>query len=127
MLNMPVDTIIAKIREETGLSADEIGKQIKAKIKELQGLVSEEGAAFIVASELGVHLLRESSLGKPVDIKNLVSGMKNIDISGKIKAAYPVKSFVKGTETREVASLLIEDSTGDTRVVFWDDKPALVR
>jgi replication factor A1 len=127
MLKLPVDSIIAKIHGETGISKDEIEKQIKNKIKELDGLVSDEGAAFIVASELGVGLLNASLPGKTVDIKNLMPGMKNIDISGKIVAAFPPRSFVRQGETREVASLVIEDATGKTRVVFWDDKPSLVR
>jgi len=126
MLKLPVDSIIEKVHKETGLSTQEVKDKIKDKIKELDGLVSEEGAAFIVAAELGVQLLQDS-IAKSYDIKSLKPGMRNVDVSGRVDSAFPVRTFVKNNETREVGSLRISDGTGDIRVALWDEKPQLIK
>ncbi len=45
---------IIKIIEETGLTIKEIQELINDKKKELRGIVSDEGALFLIAKELGV-------------------------------------------------------------------------
>lgn len=43
------------IVEQTGLSNDEVRKRIHKKVEELYGFVTLEGAAGMVAKELGVE------------------------------------------------------------------------
>ncbi len=45
---------LVKIIEETGLTIKEIQELVNDKKKELQGIVSDEGALFLIAKELGV-------------------------------------------------------------------------
>ena len=61
MKSIPISEIIERLHQETGLSPEMIQDQIKAKVHTLDGLVSEEGAAYIIASELGVQLLKPQS------------------------------------------------------------------
>ena len=56
MLQLSYNDIITKIKTEKGLSEDEIKDRIKDKLNRLTDLVSKEGAAHIVANELGVNL-----------------------------------------------------------------------
>ena len=49
--------IIQKILSSTGLGAEEVERRILEKQRELSDLVSREGAAFIVAKELGLDLI----------------------------------------------------------------------
>ena len=49
-----LEELIHTVSEKTGLGEDEIKKKVKEKQRELSGLVSETGAAYIVANELGV-------------------------------------------------------------------------
>ena len=51
-----VDALVEKISEESGKDKDEIQERIEDKMKELSGLVSEEGAAHLIAKEEGVEL-----------------------------------------------------------------------
>ena len=57
MINIPLSDIKEKIAKEKGISEQEINTKIKAKLDQLSGLISEEGAAHIIANELGVELM----------------------------------------------------------------------
>ena len=60
MINIPYDKILEKICQETGKSQDEITKLVETKLKQLPGLISREGAAYIVANELGVSISKKT-------------------------------------------------------------------
>ncbi len=53
---MKTDIYIKKIIEDTGLNRKDIQEMVKEKKMELKGLISEEGALFIIAKELNVDL-----------------------------------------------------------------------
>ena len=121
MLKISVDDVIQKIRSETNLSEADIKEQIKAKVKELEGLVSEEGAAFIIAAELGVQVMRDS-VSVAHKISELKPGDKDIELICVIERIYRIIAYVRAGVAKEVASLQISDETGQMRLVMWDDK-----
>lgn len=121
MFQIPTEEIVQKIKSASGLSEAEIKEQIKKKLKSLDGLVSEEGAAYIVANELGVKLFHDPSSG-PLKIKELVAGMRSVEVVGKITRVFDVRSFQREGKTNEVGSLVIEDESGKARVVIWDER-----
>lgn len=53
---MDVEKSITQIIEQTGLSQEDIQQKVSEKIEELSGLISEEGALFVISKELGVEL-----------------------------------------------------------------------
>lgn len=121
MLQLPISEVINKIQSASGLSEAEIKEQIKKKLKSLDGLVSEEGAACIVANELGVKLFHDPYSG-PLKIKELVAGMRSVEVVGKIARVFDVRSFQREGKTSEVGSLVIEDESGKCRAVIWDER-----
>jgi len=121
MLQIPIKDIIDKIREETGLSEEEIQNHIKSKLQSLDGLVSEEGAAYIVASELGVSLFKDIGSGT-LKIKNILAGMNNVEVVGRVIRTRKPITFVKDNRKSEVASILIGDGESTIRVVIWDNR-----
>ena len=119
ILRIPKEKIIEKIKEKTGLSDKEISKRIKDKMDLLSGLISEEGAAHILANELGVKIFEDA--GK-LQIKNVLPGMKTVEIAGKVIKIYETRTFDKNNRKGKVASFLIGDETGLIRIVAWNDK-----
>lgn len=119
MLQLSYNDIITKIKTEKGLSEDEIKDRIKDKLNRLTDLVSKEGAAHIVANELGVKLF-DSLNRREVKISRLIAGMRSVVVSGKVLKLYKVISFTKGGREGKVASFLIGDETGRVRIVLWD-------
>ena len=123
MLKIPTETIIQRIKEKANLSDQEIKARIKDKLDLLSGLISEEGAAHIVANELGVKIFEES--GK-LQIKNVLAGMRNVEINGKVVRIYETRTFEKDNRKGKVGSFLVGDQTGVIRVVAWNDKADLL-
>ena len=119
MINMPVKDIIAKITKVTGMSEDDVQKKIAEKINQLYGLVSEEGAAHIIANENGIKLFEITGEMK---IKDVLIGMKSVDVVGKVMRKYELREFNTEKRKGKVANLMLADETGSIRVVFWNDK-----
>ncbi|MFX1426606.1 MAG: DUF2240 family protein [Promethearchaeota archaeon] len=122
---MKTEAYINKIIEGTGLTRKEIQDMVEDKKKELKGLISEEGALFVIARELGVDVKEENKdLLEDFDlsISDISENMKNINIFGRIKEIYNVNKFNKADGgVGYVGSFLLHDKTGDVRIVLWDD------
>jgi len=117
MFNLTYEEIISRIKEEKNISEDEIKQMIKQKLVQLSDLISKEGAAHIVANELGVNILH---VYKELKINRLLSGMNNVTILGKVVKVNDIVQFNKNGRGGKVASILLGDETGMVRAVFWD-------
>tara|TARA_Y100000034_G_scaffold37505_1_gene46089 strand:+ start:8 stop:940 length:933 start_codon:yes stop_codon:yes gene_type:complete len=114
-MNNNYEKLIERITRTSGLEKNEIEKKVSAKQEKISGLISKEGAAQIVASELGISLDSEKS-----KIDELAPGMKRVNVIGKVINLFPVRSFTRDGEERKVANLQIADETANTKVVLWD-------
>lgn len=120
MINIPYEKIVEKIKEKTNISQDELDSRIKKKLDQLSGLISKEGAAHIVANELGVKLFEAPKGG--LKIKDILSGMRDLEISGKVQQVFEVREFQSETRSGKVGSFIFADETGSIRVVLWNDQ-----
>jgi replication factor A1 len=120
MFKLPYEQIVAAIMQKSGLPETEVELKIRDKLRHLSGLISKEGAAHIVANELGVKLLEPFS-GK-LQIKNIMPGMRDVETAGQVLSKYEVRSFNTGARSGKVGSLMIGDETGSIRVVMWGDQ-----
>jgi len=119
LIGLTYTQIVEKIQKEKGLSLNEIEAKVKTKLRELSDLISKEGAAYIVANELGVKMFED--FGKrTLKINQLISGIGSLNLVGKVVDIYEVREFDKNNRKGKVASLLIGDETGTCRVVLWD-------
>ncbi|MEK6913503.1 MAG: hypothetical protein AABW47_02425 [Nanoarchaeota archaeon] len=110
------DRIIEKISRISNLPKEEIERKIEAKRAKLSGLISREGAAQVIASELGISFDNEK-----LKIEELLSGMKKVNTVGKILSVSPVRTFkTKKGDDGKVANLFIADETSNIKVVLWD-------
>jgi ssDNA-binding replication factor A large subunit len=110
------EKLVEKIAKFSGLKKEEIDRKIEAKRAKLSGLISQDGAAQIVAAELGVNFENEK-----LKIDELLPGMRKINTCGKIISISPVRTFKtqKGDEGK-VLNCFIADETSNIKVVFWD-------
>ncbi len=119
MYKVPLSDIKEKVLAAGKLTDEQFDARIKEKINELSGLISEEGAAHIIANELGVQLFVQE--GK-LKIKEIYSGMRNVTTVGKVVRKFDVREFAKDDRTGKVCSLIVGDETGTIRVVFWNEQ-----
>jgi len=124
-VGMAIETLIETISKQAGISSNEVKRLVEEKQEELSGLVSEEGAAYIVGRELGVSLLKESS--KKLKLKNVVSGLKSVDVAVKVMRIFEPREFVKDGKKGLVMNLLVADETGVARLSLWDKEIELVK
>lgn len=120
MFNIPYDDLIERVCNKTGKSKEEIEKMVKDKIKELSGLLTKEGAAHIVANDLGIELVE--ALDGRVKLESIVDGLRAVETIGRVSRVFELRSFTRkdGSEGK-VLPFLIIDNTGSIRVVLWDD------
>jgi replication factor A1 len=119
MLNIPYDVVVKKIIEEKGLSQAEIEDKIEKKMAQLAGLVSKDGAAHIIANELGVKVMEQKG---SVKIKEIFAGMRGLETQGKVTRKLELYEFQRGETTGKVASFFIGDETGQIRITLWHDQ-----
>ena len=117
MIKIPYEEIILKINESTKMNSSEIEERIEKKMKQLAGLISKEGAAHIVANELGVKIFEP--LSGRLQIKNILNGMRDVETMGRVMQIYEIRTFSNETRSGKVASMMIGDETGTIRVVMW--------
>jgi len=109
------DLLIDRIAKSADLDKEEVERRVEAKKAKLSGLISKEGAAQIIAAELGI-----SFEDADLKVSELMPGMKKVNVVGKIIQLFPVRSFEKNGRSGKVANFVIADDTGSVRVVLWD-------
>ena len=110
------DKIVEKIAQSAGVEKEEVLRRIEAKRAKLSGLISQEGAAQVVAAELGVNFDNEK-----LKIDELLPGMRKVNTVGKIITLFPVRTFKtqKGEEGK-VCNFVVADDTSNIKIVLWD-------
>ena len=108
--------ILEKISRSSGLEKEELERRVEAKRAKLAGLISKEGAAQVIAAELGISFDNEK-----LKINELLSGMRKVNVVGQVINLSPVRTFTtkKGDEGK-VVNLTIADDTSNIKVVLWD-------
>lgn len=110
------ERILKVIAKSSGLTESEIEGKVEAKRSKLAGLISREGAAQVVAAELGISFDNEK-----LKIDELSLGMKKVNIVGKVIELFPVRTFTRNGKEGKVANMVIADDTSNVKVVLWDE------
>jgi ssDNA-binding replication factor A large subunit len=108
--------LVELISSNLDTPVEEIERKIEAKQAKLSGLISKEGAAQVVAAELGVNFDKQL-----IKISQMVTGMKKINVTGKIINLYPVREYSKNGRSGRIGSFVLADDTSNVRVVLWDE------
>lgn len=100
--------------------------KLKALIEEKKanvgaGYLTDQGALFLVAADLGISL--ERSPKSEYNLKDIFIGARDISILGRIIAINPIKTFLKRDSDQESRnrSITIFDKEASVRIKLWDD------
>jgi replication factor A1 len=122
---MSLEEILAEIEKSSGLSREELMKKIEEKRQEFSDMLTEEGAAYLVANELGLNLLEKRR--HQLEIKNIVPGMKNVNFIGRVFNITPIINFQRQDGSAgKVVNIFVGDETGFVRVPLWNDQVKIV-
>src|SRR3989344_7585841 len=115
-MNGNYEKLVSIISKSSGLGKEEIEMKVNAKREKISGMISPEGAAQIIAAELGISFDTEK-----IKINDLLPGMRKVNIVGKILNISPVRSFTtKNGQEGKVVNLFVADETSNIKVVLWD-------
>jgi len=126
---MNVEEIIAQILStRTDVSRKDLLQKIEAKKAAAGGLLTDETAARLVASEMGVDVIQELLHPREISIGDLVFGLNDVTVTGRVLIAHPMQTYDRknGTEGK-LAHLLIADKTGTLRILLWNDKAEIIQ
>jgi len=114
------DALIRKIAERSGLSEDEVKKRVTEKIKAFAGLLTEVGAAYAVAKELGVDIDIEKEIHKKTPIAQLKPGMERVTVVGRVMRIFPPATYEKNGKKGKYCRIILADNTGEIGLTLWN-------
>lgn len=123
------EKLLKNLVEKSGKTKEEIEKLISDKVNELSGLISDEGAIYIIANELGVRLESEKPTREVelVKISDITEPKTPVSLLCKVLRKYDRVNFSTSSGTEgSVQSVLVGDDTGIIRIVFWNEKTEIL-
>jgi len=124
---MGFERIVDLIADQTGVSREKVLELVRKKKEEMGGLVTDEGAALLVAVDLGVEL--RVGVRERVRIGELSDKMVFVPVvDGRVKSFLGVKRFERegGGGSGTMASVIIFDGTGEVKLVLWGEHSRIV-
>jgi replication factor A1 len=115
------EEIIEKILiQRKDLSREKILELIEKKKKDAEGLLSDEGAARLVAQEL--LLKTEGEKPEGVLIADLYDGLNDVTLIGRVITVWPIQEFQRQNGTSgKIMRILMADKSGKVQCVIWND------
>lgn len=110
------------LRQKPEIDRASLSKMIDEKKRKVgAGYLTDQGAIFLVASDLGVTL--DKAAKQDLHIKDLYIGASDVTIQGRILAIYLLKKYTrKDGSNGSYRRLVIFDSDSVLPVTLWDGK-----
>lgn len=116
------DVIKRILAVKPNLTREAVERLIQEEKAKAAGLLMDEAAAHLVASNLGMDGAGERIEAK-LKIGALTSGLNDVSLTGRVIQVFPPRTFPRADGRQgKVLKMLIGDATGIVAVVFWDDK-----
>ncbi len=117
------ETIRKILQAKPEITREELLKKFDRKRMETGYLLNLEGAAFLVANDLGVILQDRNQLETRIKIKDVISKLRDVTIVGRLIMIYPIREFARpdGSVGR-LQRLFIGDESGTTETCIWNNK-----
>ena len=112
--------------QKPDISVEQLRELIDEKKRKIgAGYLTDQGALFLVAADLGISLGNiKRGYGT---IKDLFVGAKDVSVVGRIMNIYPTRKFFRKDSNEEIRNrtLTIYDHESVVRVKLWDDQITL--
>lgn len=114
--------LFAVLMDKSGLSSQELERKLSEKIESLGHFVNEDVALRLVARDLNISLINESSKKPSIQIVDLVPGMNNVSLELIVESVGVLKEFIKkeGTEGK-LLRISVYDASGRAFLLAWDE------
>ena len=116
-------TLIGELlRQKPELSRDEVLRRIEDKKRTVgAGYLTDQGALFLVAGELGVSL-RQGEASSDLSIKDLYIGANDVTVVARVLAIYPAATYNrKDGGTGKYRRLTLFDGKSSVKLTVWEE------
>ena len=120
------EELLEKIREQKPeLTKEAIDDRIKEKKEKIgTGYLTDQGALFLIASDLGISL--KQSLKVEIGLKDIYVGAKDVSIESRVLNISPTKQFSrKDGSPFLLRTMTVYDNDSTASVKLWDEKANL--
>lgn len=120
------ESLLNKLLEQRPeLSRSDIQQMINKKKEKIgAGYLTDQGALFLIASDLGVPLTEQ--LKVEMGLKDLYVGAKEITLETRVMNVYPAKQFSRKDGSQFLLrTMTVYDSDSRAKVKLWDEKANL--
>jgi replication factor A1 len=120
------EELLEKIQEQKPeLTKQDIDDKIKQKKEKIGvGYLTDQGALFLIASDLGISL--KQTLKVEIGLKDIFVGAKDVSIESRVLNISPTKQFSrKDGSPFLLRTLTVYDNDSTASVKLWDEKANL--
>ena len=116
------DQLFARVVSEGRKTEQEIRDMVEKRKAATHGLLSDYGALYAVAKELGIEVNNEKSNEKIALTKlSEIKAKSAFNVAGRVRSVQMPKEFArKDGGSGKLASVTIADNSGEARLVLWD-------
>lgn len=117
------ETLIEELlRRKPEIGRDEVLRRVEEKKRTVgAGYLTDQGALFLVAGELGVSLRNENA-SPDLSIKDLYIGANDVTVVARVLAIYPVATYKKKDGgTGKYQRLALFDGKSSVRLTVWEE------
>ncbi len=123
------DALVTEVlRNKPEISRDSLMQLVQEKKRTVgSGYLTDQGALFLIAGELGVRL--QHMMTADLTLKDLHVGANDITLVARVLAVYPVAEFKKkdGSGTGRYRRVNLFDRNGIGRLTIWEDNEEAMR
>lgn len=122
------DSLVEEVlRNKPGLTREEVMSMIEEKKQTVgAGFLTDQGALFLIAGELGVQLHHMTTTD--LTLKDLYVGANDITVVARVLAIYPVAEYKrKDGAVGRYRRLVLFDRSGMSKLTIWDDNPDAIK
>jgi ssDNA-binding replication factor A large subunit len=125
MANLSIDfkkMVELLLNQRPEIDAEHIKEMIDEKKRKVgAGYLTDQGALFLVAADLGVSFENIPKLSS--GIKDLYVGAKEVSITGRIMNIYPIRKFTKRDTNEEILNrtLTVYDKDSCIKIKLWEN------
>ena len=109
------------LQRKPDISAEDVRELIDEKKRKIgAGYLTDQGALFLVAADLGVSF--ENNQSNLTSIKDLYIGANDVNLSARIINIYPIRKYTRRDSNEEVQNrtLTIYDKDSSIKLRLWD-------
>jgi replication factor A1 len=109
------------LQKKPDISAEDVRELIDEKKRKIgAGYLTDQGALFLVAADLGISF--ENNQSTQTSIKDLYIGANDVNLSARVINIYPVRKYNRRDTNEEVQNrtLTIYDKDSSIKIRLWD-------